>query len=279
MSFLNPISLPVKRYSSTDEGAPQLSFSQHSTFKNVLKACLVTGFGSKEGAGWTIVDNSESETGIALRAPDVIMVNDILEIMRYDSSQMSLRWKHRDNSTFSQTLYISKDSYPDTSLGWEVFVTDRGFYFVWRVQRENNMLAAVIYYGQCQHALAENPQKNIVLWASPYSSPFFYSFDNRVGVLAGQGIYLRNSVGRVAYYIINNDSLTSLLQIYDAVYIRNEKINLGLQPGLLTRSLFNVSAIKSPSTQIWGSKNVWALDVGTNNFGASYGFLTDFWEY
>lgn len=50
--------MPIRYYSFEDAGAPQLpNVSTQRTYDSlctVLKACLVTGYGSKPGAGWTI---------------------------------------------------------------------------------------------------------------------------------------------------------------------------------------------------------------------------------
>ena len=52
MSFLNPVPVPATYYSSEDAEAPQLGADLTGGVKTVLKACLVTGYGTKPGAGW-----------------------------------------------------------------------------------------------------------------------------------------------------------------------------------------------------------------------------------
>lgn len=47
--------LPVTVYRWDDAGAPQLSKGiKPSELINVLKKCLVDGYGSKQGAGWSV---------------------------------------------------------------------------------------------------------------------------------------------------------------------------------------------------------------------------------
>lgn len=46
--------LPVTIYRSSDAGAPQLGTRKPSEMINILKKCLVDGYGAKVGAGWTI---------------------------------------------------------------------------------------------------------------------------------------------------------------------------------------------------------------------------------
>ena len=49
--YANNLEMPVTLYRSTDDDAPALTKSNLSL---ILKACLVTGYGSKPGAGWTM---------------------------------------------------------------------------------------------------------------------------------------------------------------------------------------------------------------------------------
>lgn len=58
---------PVTLYTSEDPGAPKLAHAAGS-LKTVLKACLVTGYGSKPAAGWEAV--FEENNKIALRCTD-----------------------------------------------------------------------------------------------------------------------------------------------------------------------------------------------------------------
>lgn len=53
MSLLTPERVPVKVYRWDDAGAPQLDKSP-GCMMTIYKACLVTGYGDKEGAGWTM---------------------------------------------------------------------------------------------------------------------------------------------------------------------------------------------------------------------------------
>ena len=58
---------PVTLYTSEDAGAPQIT-SAAGALKTVLKACLVTGYGTKSGAGWEVL--FEESNKIALKSAD-----------------------------------------------------------------------------------------------------------------------------------------------------------------------------------------------------------------
>lgn len=51
--FLQPEKAPVKVYLSTDKDAPSIDSNPNSV-QTILKACLVTGYGEKEPAGWSL---------------------------------------------------------------------------------------------------------------------------------------------------------------------------------------------------------------------------------
>lgn len=53
MSFLTPVKVPVKVYLSTDKDAPRLDRTPNCV-ATILKACLVTGYGDKQPAGWSL---------------------------------------------------------------------------------------------------------------------------------------------------------------------------------------------------------------------------------
>lgn len=61
------MALPVTMYRWDDVGAPQIVDGKPSEYVNVLKKCLVEGYGSKESLGWTVVDDIASPPFLSLR--------------------------------------------------------------------------------------------------------------------------------------------------------------------------------------------------------------------
>ncbi|TMP27210.1 hypothetical protein CWB99_15955 [Pseudoalteromonas rubra] len=49
------MTIPVSVYRWDDESAPQIIEGTPSEWFNVLKACLIDGYGSKQGAGWNLI--------------------------------------------------------------------------------------------------------------------------------------------------------------------------------------------------------------------------------
>ena len=69
MSFVNPEKLPVSVYRWDDENAPKLDKSA-GCVSTILKACLVTGYGTKQGAGWTM-PYEDLQAGVKVLRPPV----------------------------------------------------------------------------------------------------------------------------------------------------------------------------------------------------------------
>lgn len=69
MSLLTPERVPVKVYRWDDAGAPALDKTA-GCMANIFKACLVTGYGTKEGAGWTM-PWEDTAAGIKVLRPEV----------------------------------------------------------------------------------------------------------------------------------------------------------------------------------------------------------------
>ena len=61
------MALPVTMYRWNDVGAPQIVDGKPSEYMNVLKKCLVEGYGTKTGLGWSVVDDIASPPFLSLR--------------------------------------------------------------------------------------------------------------------------------------------------------------------------------------------------------------------
>lgn len=69
MSLLTPIKVPVKVYKWDDVGAPALDKSV-GCVSTIFKSCLVTGYGTKTGAGWTM-PFGDTASGVKVLRPEV----------------------------------------------------------------------------------------------------------------------------------------------------------------------------------------------------------------
>lgn len=60
---------PVTVFSASDAGAPTLT-ADIGSLKTLLKACLVTGYGSKQGLGWQMAFESTDKNSAAFKSAD-----------------------------------------------------------------------------------------------------------------------------------------------------------------------------------------------------------------
>ena len=141
MSLKNPVKYPVKYYSHLDAGAPQLADTD-GVIKTILKACLVTGYGTKAGAGWTalfddafrIVLRRPLRTG---NPPDIKIENGII------NGVASHRIVSQDNPTglddaveLAAVNLLARDT--QSTNKWYLVVSDFGLLFAYGMAENGN---------------------------------------------------------------------------------------------------------------------------------------------
>ena len=142
MSLRNPVKYPVKYYSWQDDQAPQLS-NADGVIKTILKACLVTGYGSKAGAGWTAL--FEDAYRIVLRRP--LRTGNPPDIKIENGTITGTTVRHRivaqDNPTslddateLSAVNLLARDNKAGSE--WHCIVTDFAFLLCYQMAENNN---------------------------------------------------------------------------------------------------------------------------------------------
>lgn len=141
MSLRNPVKYPVKYYSWQDDQAPQLS-NVDGAIKTILKACLVTGYGSKQGAGWTAL--FEDAHRIVLRRP--LRTGNPPDIKIENGTITGSTKRHRivaqnnpasisDTKELSSVFTMMKD--PSCGVEWHCIVTDFAFLLCYQMSETN----------------------------------------------------------------------------------------------------------------------------------------------
>lgn len=149
MSLLTPVQYPAKHYSHLDAGAPQIS-SAAGAIKAILKACLVTGYGSKASAGWAALFDDTNR--MALRLPDAAQALGLPDLKiengagRYAVSSQSNPTSLDDATVLATVGLLAIDS--KMSSVWHLIATDVGFVFCYGAGRNNYSTGAerVIFY-------------------------------------------------------------------------------------------------------------------------------------
>lgn len=133
MSFINPEKVPVTVYKWDDEDAPRLDRSPNCV-ATIFKACLVTGYGNKQGAGWTM-PYEDTNAGVKVLRPAISPEQDFyLRLSADDGKQMTTQvyLNMTDINTGELKLQCHtpfKYGFGKISGKWLLIASDRGFWF------------------------------------------------------------------------------------------------------------------------------------------------------
>ncbi|GEM_PF-4265948 len=171
MSLKQPVQYPVKYYSHTDADAPQLADAD-GIIKTILKACLVTGYGDKEGAGWTSL--FEDDYRIVLRRPlrtgnppDIKIENGVI------NGAASHRIVSQDNpasiddtNELSSVFTMMRDS--KCGKEWYCVVTDFAFLLCYQISESGADISRnnAFFVGSVKK-LQDADQDIFFLWKNP----------------------------------------------------------------------------------------------------------------
>lgn len=132
--------LPVTVYRWDDAGAPQFSASRTpSDFIDILKKCLVTGYGSKSGLGWTVAFENTYQNKIAFRNSTIDGSGGYVQFWCPEGTNISTsRFSYKVAQGMSALDTFSKSSpivnikrlQDATHTHWMLIGTSTGFYFI-----------------------------------------------------------------------------------------------------------------------------------------------------
>lgn len=300
MSFLNPVNEPVLRFSSADAGAPQINYNSRvaGDVKAVLKACLVTGYGATESAGWSIVN----EVGHVAEfvSPSVAMSDYRLGIN--DTSTSSTTWYYqykdvRTNPAYNSPIKaITGVDKTHASNGWYLFATARGLIFIEALYSTfvNKLSTRITYFSQVKSGVVATTGANIMFFNIGHSSAIGIS-----GYLYNPTYphFQLESYDKAQVFSANPQSATSAtyslgvsnIDIASAMYITPvaRDVVLAEITGILMQVVNNPDDIYGVKETTASGRPVLSVCAGystsTTAFTLSYGrtFLIylDYWEY
>lgn len=139
-------------YNYSDPSAPELT-NNDGNIKTILKACLVTGYGTKDGAGWKISD--ETDVSMTLHAPHKL---NNLPNMRIDNGLIQGEAMHRIYTDFASVNILTKD--PNYGREWHLIASDFGFVFCYQMGDglKNHKKNHIIFFGQLQPIKNQTPK-------------------------------------------------------------------------------------------------------------------------
>lgn len=133
VSLLTPERVPVKVYKWDDVGAPALDKTA-GCMMTIFKACLITGYGTKEAAGWTM-PFEDTAAGVKVLRPEVGPHTDFfLRLSADNGTQVTpqVYLNMTDANTGNLKLQCNnafKYAKALTSGKWLLIASNRGFWF------------------------------------------------------------------------------------------------------------------------------------------------------
>lgn len=276
MSYQNPLTLTPKMYQSSDPQAPQLTGAM-GDYKSVFKACLVTGYGNKQGAGYAI----ENETD---RSCEFVSPNIMMSKIGVEEDNSYFTPYHYDDTTKVVSTWVTGrlQKHLIKNPSWTMLVCELGVCFI----ITTNGMSQINYVGLVKSAINDN-NKNIVrlnlghLSSSSTSTPIDYQF--RLGkytsvTLLSNGANLSNGGNGK-----NDDFFISLVS---DIFWRSNGVVLAGMPNILTKNAMNSALKQEISISTYQGRPVLSIFVGngqSENNIKSYAFgayiYLDQWEY
>ena len=284
MSFLNPTPVPVRLYSHTDSEAPQLPANDWTgALKTILKACLVTGYGGKPGAGWTLREESDNKAIFRAGDPATSPVELEVDSGNITITTFDLHWQGVKQGIVSNWSSGQLNRYTGVA-GWYLVASARGFVLLPLVRTGNSpLIAGLAYFGQACTNLVDPGQQDFLLWLAKSNNSNYvsdvpsvlYNSNNvawssgslrTTGKIGdGRNTVLRTAVAaRTAMRLPTNNDFGAILysEIYlhrAASYGSNNYAVSGRLPGLLVASHRTVSDQTGDIVQVAGSPHRWLL--------------------
>lgn len=301
MSFLNPVNEPVLRFSSTDADAPQINYNSRvaGDIKVVLKACLVTGYGAKASAGWSVVNEVDHVAEFV--SPSAAMSDYRLGIS--DTSTSSTTWYYQyqdvrvDPGYNTPTKSFGSLNKTNNDNGWQLFVTERGIVFIEIVQHSvaSKMSTRITHWGQIKSAVPVVNGKNVSFFNIGHSgatgSPdYFYRDGSRLHTMLES--YTSAFISSATAAALSGSSYTldaSVVDLVSPIYLTNAGRSLLIAelPPMLSVIVNNSADLYGVSDTTVGGRPVFKVCAGPDATQLQYvlstcrTFLirTDYWEY
>lgn len=302
MSFLNPVSEPVKRFSSTDAGAPQINYNARvaGDVKTVLKACLVVGYGTKASAGWSIVNEVDHVAEFV--SPSTAMSDYRLGID--DSSAASTTWyyQYQDTRVNPQKNAISKNmtniNKTSAKNGWQLLVTARGLYFV-EVMTHAQLgfeITRLTYWGQIKSALIDTTGKNIAFWSVGLGAPVITPYNFFSSTSTTNANYELADNANLKFTGANIDLITtvtpdtpiSTVEMQAPLYLRTvANVFAGQHPAIILGAINDKEKVRSPANETLDNRPVFTFFLGydfstgaiVKRSSVQSSLYLDYWEY
>jgi len=202
-------------YASSDFQAPVISPLDDSLF-NLLKKCLVTGFGSFGGLGWMLVHEDASRLVFKSSNGAFLIADATLSDYRFRGAfdldgVLDFSFPNPHTYKFFPTIYQSSDGFvlsksSITSDSWQIVGTSRYFYFI-----HNGF---VLFFGSHSKTLSASS----VLILSESFGLFQSSSNDHILSNIWTGLMSPSFIGKEEHYLTDTGYQFSNLYLVSSVY-------------------------------------------------------------
>lgn len=131
----------LKIYTSEDDRAPELEHREGG-FRTVLKACLVTGYGTKPPAGWTVQESGTASTFI----PQDVSTGCRYTVSNEDADVAKITAKHDDGTPFAEGWLNKRLVNVTASNRWVCMADGKHCWLMVSANPQSNSYNVMAYY-------------------------------------------------------------------------------------------------------------------------------------
>lgn len=268
MSFLTPERVPVKVYKWDDVGAPALDKTA-GCMMTIFKACLITGYGTKEPAGWTM-PFEDTTAGVKVFRPEVGPHTDFYLRCSADNgtqmtSQVYLNMTAQNKGTLKlQCASAFKYAKRNSTGKWLLIASPRGFWFFCdqRFDGDVNKTGAYFYVGDLQNAVDSEDAVYLQHTGGSFDDAGYNDiFGRDIGneVLKTTGAYVSGKV----LIGLNTVITTDLSSAADSMQLKTTYAHLTPLTIVANNKLYILSGAYSPTLSS-ATNNYEVVNVSTN---------------
>lgn len=120
---------PVTLFSSTDKGAPILT-GDAGSLKTLLKACLVTGYGDKQGLGWQMLYETDDKNSACFVSSEPTASKYVLKVDNASANVKLSAYQAMSSFTQGEKPLVENQVYQTKKCEWRLIGHGRAFVLV-----------------------------------------------------------------------------------------------------------------------------------------------------
>lgn len=253
MSLLTPERVPVKVYRWDDADAPQLDKTPNC-MATIFKACLVTGYGTKESAGWTM-PFEDTAAGVKVLRPEVGPHTDFyLRLSADTGTEMAAQvyLNMTDANTGDLKLQCAtpfKYAMKNSTGKWLLIASSRSFWFLCEQRNSGSADKTGAFFFCGDLATASDETRPVYLqhtggtFPNAYYSSIYGVYDKPSATKKDSGAYV---YGRIMLGLANAVEATDISTTGDGAEVITTEDHVSPAYIIVNKSLYFIPALLTP---------------------------------